>query len=148
MTEARVPSIVKDYSNENLKRKRGSISVRSSLLRRMLYLIGALRLARGQTVIGGNSDLFDVASRLNQTTPHHSLECSGPHFTRTILSRQINKDIGRRPHQKHPSSEQKSSVTGTRTLVTCVRGKYANHLHHNGNCMIDKIYNIYIANSL
>ena len=26
----------------------------------------------------------------------------------------------------------KSSDTGTRTLVSCVKGKYANHLHHIG----------------
>eukprot|EP00956_Cyclotella_meneghiniana_P025072 scaffold51490_cov40-Cyclotella_meneghiniana.AAC.3 len=26
----------------------------------------------------------------------------------------------------------KNSATGTRTLVSCVRGKYDNHLHHGG----------------
>ena len=26
----------------------------------------------------------------------------------------------------------KVSATGTRTLVSCVKGKYANHLHHSG----------------
>ena len=28
--------------------------------------------------------------------------------------------------------KQKDSDTGTRTLVSCVKGKYANHLHHIG----------------
>jgi hypothetical protein len=27
---------------------------------------------------------------------------------------------------------KKDSDTGTRTLVSCVKGKYANHLHHIG----------------
>jgi hypothetical protein len=30
------------------------------------------------------------------------------------------------------SGGKKYSGTGTRTLVSCVRGKYANHLHHTG----------------
>jgi hypothetical protein len=29
-------------------------------------------------------------------------------------------------------SKRISSDTGTRTLVSCVKGKYANHLHHIG----------------
>ena len=43
----------------------------------------------------------------------------------------------------------KYSRTGTRPRVSCVRGKYANHLHHTGfmisltNCYI-QIHNIYI----
>ena len=28
---------------------------------------------------------------------------------------------------------QKVSATGTRTPVSCVKGKYANHLHHGGH---------------
>eukprot|EP00970_Alexandrium_tamarense_P012836 scaffold3100_cov203-Alexandrium_tamarense.AAC.11 len=29
---------------------------------------------------------------------------------------------------------KKSSDTGTRTQVSCVKGKYDNHLHHIGSC--------------
>ncbi len=32
----------------------------------------------------------------------------------------------------HFESGKSDSGTGTRTLVSCVRGKYANHLHHTG----------------
>ena len=28
--------------------------------------------------------------------------------------------------------DAKSSLAGTRTLVSCVKGKYDNHLHHEG----------------
>ena len=31
--------------------------------------------------------------------------------------------------------ENKNSDTGTRTLVSCVKGKYANHLHHIGDAL-------------
>ena len=34
--------------------------------------------------------------------------------------------------ERHQEGKQKSSDTGTRTLVSCVKGKYANHLHHIG----------------
>ena len=34
---------------------------------------------------------------------------------------------------EHLENQEKSSDTGTRTLVSCVKGKYANHLHHIGN---------------
>ena len=37
-----------------------------------------------------------------------------------------------RPDDKKCLSK-KSSDTGTRTLVSCVKGKYANHLHHIGS---------------
>ena len=30
--------------------------------------------------------------------------------------------------------QKRDSGTGTRTLVSCVKGKYANHLHHTGAC--------------
>ena len=33
---------------------------------------------------------------------------------------------------RHALQKYKNSDTGTRTLVSCVRGKYANHLHHIG----------------
>ena len=35
------------------------------------------------------------------------------------------------PRAKHKT---RSSATGTRTLVSCVKGKYDNHLHHGGLC--------------
>ena len=42
---------------------------------------------------------------------------------------------------------KKVSDTGTRTRVSCVRGKYANHLHHIGICVVNGIaliYNTYL----
>ena len=30
-------------------------------------------------------------------------------------------------------ARKKASATETRTQVTCVKGKYANHLHHSGS---------------
>ena len=47
-------------------------------------------------------------------------------------------DSGRYVHNVENSmkSEQNDSDTGTRTLVSCVKGKYANHLHHIGNCYL------------
>ena len=36
------------------------------------------------------------------------------------------------PQQEYCATCQKASDTGTRTRVICVRGKYANHLHHIG----------------
>ena len=43
-------------------------------------------------------------------------------------------------------SKRLCSDTGTRTLVSCVKGKYANHLHHIGSTCVLRhiiIYNIY-----
>lgn len=37
------------------------------------------------------------------------------------------------PRLSIKKSNQKSSDTGTRTRVSCVKGKYANHLHHIGS---------------
>ena len=33
-------------------------------------------------------------------------------------------------------AKKESSDTGTRTQVSCVKGKYANHLHHIGELVV------------
>ena len=52
-----------------------------------------------------------------------------------------NKTVGQENQQKkcrmtteqlEREANQKFSATGTRTPVSCVRGKYAHHLHHGG----------------
>ena len=39
-------------------------------------------------------------------------------------------------HHHRAKYKKRCSDTGTRTLVSCVKGKYANHLHHIGNLLL------------
>lgn len=42
--------------------------------------------------------------------------------------------------------KSKNSDAGTRTPVSCVRGKYAHHLHHIGSMKVRHFYSIYNVN--
>ncbi len=63
------------------------------------------------------------------------------HITRNIIIRQNESRtkvrasiMGLKMNSGLQQKKTKSSDTGTRTLVSCVKGKYANHLHHIGCC--------------
>ena len=48
------------------------------------------------------------------------------HLDDTVLIKTVQRQHHRAKYKK------RCSDTGTRTLVSCVKGKYANHLHHIG----------------
>ena len=70
------------------------------------------------------------------------------HITRNIIIRNNESRTMVRAFMNNSGFNRentKSSDTGTRTLVSCVKGKYANHLHHIGNyCAHMWVFNIYI----
>ncbi|EJK56069.1 hypothetical protein THAOC_24109 [Thalassiosira oceanica] len=48
------------------------------------------------------------------------------------ISCQLGERGGLQAGESEISTPIKNSLAGTRTLVSCVKGKYDNHLHHKG----------------
>ena len=58
----------------------------------------------------------------NQVLPHSKRKIAGLQMSVPDISLGLGSTL----------EEQKRSATGTRTQVSCVKGKYDNHLHHSG----------------